>query len=39
MNPNTKESGNVSPAPRKKDFYIIVRNCGLISVFKEIIGC
>jgi hypothetical protein len=39
MKQNIKESGNLSSGPRKKYFYIIIRNYGLISVFKKIIGC
>jgi hypothetical protein len=37
MNQNIKKLGNLSPGPRKKHFYIIIRNYGLISVFKEIV--
>jgi hypothetical protein len=39
MNQNIEESGSLIPGPRKTHFYIIIRNYGLISVFKEIIGC
>jgi len=32
MNQNIKESGNLSPDRRKKHFYVIVRNYGLICL-------
>jgi transposase len=33
-----KKLRNLSPGPRKKHLYIVIRNYGLMSVLKEIIG-